>query len=141
MSDTEQLFPDLPSLYDPLPDALRTGERGLHAVAGKYKGALREMPLETRRFASLLYLAHNGKLVDSQGRMKFDLTPAELAAWYKVVVGEAPAPNSLQASVVALKERGLAEFYTRRECRREGEVANTYRFAHHVFPVTAEEAQ
>lgn len=139
MSNPDELFPEMSQLSEPLPRALRTGDGGLHEVSGKYHEALQEMPLGVRRVACLLYLAHTGKLKDREGRIRFTLTPAELAAWHEATVGEKPGPNQLKASIEALKERGLARFYQQRECRKEGDPAPAFRFERHVFPVTADD--
>jgi hypothetical protein len=139
MGDTDELFPEMSQLCEPLPRALRTGDGGLHEVPGKYHEALQEMRLGVRRVACLLYLAHTGKLKDSEGRIKFTLTPAELDAWHEATVGERQGPNQLKASIEALKEQGLAGFYHQRECRKEGEPSPAFRFERHVFPVTAED--
>ena len=134
---SDDLFPAYESVYSSLPSALRTGWHGLHRVPGKYHEDLIEMPTSVRRYACILYLAHKGMLQDKKGQIKFALTPTELAHWYEFFVGEKPPPNELKASVEALKERNLVRFHRRRLCRVIEEEANTFRWNHHIFPVTA----
>lgn len=129
------LFPETPDLEEYVPMALATGTSGFDKVVGRHHETLEDMPASVRPYAALLFLAHKGYLKDKRGKIVFTLTPTELAAWYHKAVGEKPAPNELKASIEALQKQGLVQFYDRRECRVTGDEANTYRFAHHVFPV------
>jgi len=131
------LYPKKPSLDEALPLAIVSGE-DLNEVVGRFHNALQALTKHQRRVAGLLYLAHVGRLKDSDNRISFSLTPAELAAWYKAGVGEWPDGPVLKGSVDTLKDAGLARFYQRRECRVEGELSNAFRFSRHVFPVTAD---
>lgn len=118
------------------PPALRSGgERGLEEVAGKHHDDMRDLSLNARRVGAVLYLAHAGKLKDKSGEIFFSLTPAELAAWLEVAMGDLPAGEDLKSAVEELKGADLARFYERRECRATGEEANAYRFESYVFPV------
>jgi hypothetical protein len=139
----DNLYPEEPDLNDMVPRVLtepHLGKKGHRSVAEEWGRAIAMLGARERRYLGVFWLAHVGRLIDSESRVRFDLTKQEAAAYMRVATGnDDHEPDLAEGTVEPLLEDGLLRFNQIRRCRQADTEKQAHRLQRGILdPVTAD---
>ena len=130
----DNLYPAQPDLNDMVPIILTRPHEGV-GVADEWVKAFEQMEKRKRQYLGIFWLAHTGRMIDSENRVLFDLTKPEAAAFMVDATGDEDHRNRALAKSTTeeLHDMGLLRFNQIRECRTRGERKHTFRLQREIL--------